>query len=150
MKADKAAAIRKQLSKDYPEESMNWIGDLEWSGPMEVPLKEIDVSNRKTWNAYHEPERVRHFEGEIRKHKAKGGHEKPVILVDTPDTPSQTHLIVIDGHHRTLGYMKAGEPVWAYVGKASKVKGPWLHFHNMQCREGKAGTDEYADEPRAS
>jgi hypothetical protein len=148
-KAAPAAKIKAQLAEDYPEDSMDWIDDLEWSGPAEVPLSDIDTGNKKTWNAYHEPDRIRAIEAKIRRSARKGGHIKPAVLVDAPDTKSQTHLIVIDGHHRTLASLRADEALWAYVGKAKTVRGPWLTFHNHQDKESVPGTDSFADEPHA-
>lgn len=141
---DKARAVARQLGEDYPEDSLGWVlDDAVWSGPAEVPLDKIDFSHRRTWNAWHERDRVAGFMRKIRRKAKTGEHIKPVVLVDRPDTERGTHLIVIDGHHRSLAALKAGVPVWAYTGKVDRVEGPWLEFHNRQRREG-AGTSEYA------
>jgi hypothetical protein len=141
-----AAKIKAQLLEDYPLDSMDWIDGIKWTGPVEVPSEKLDTDGRKTWNAWHEKDRVRSIASKIRRKKAKGQHVKPAVILDLPDTERNDQYRVIDGHHRTLASMQAGEPLWAWVGTASKVKGPWDEFHADQKREGK-GTDAYADEP---
>lgn len=144
-------AVAAQLAADYPLDSLGWVGDAEWRGPLEVPISKIDTGNRKSWNAWHEHERIRSIEAKIRRKASKGKHIKPAVLVDTPDTPSQSQLIVIDGHHRTLAAMRCGEPVWAWVGAVKTAKGDWDEFHTRQLHQGaRPGEDEFADEPHAA
>ena len=81
----------------------------------------------------------------IIKRAKKGRRIKPVVLVDTPDTDPRTNLKVIDGHHRTLAYIKVNRPVWGYTAKVAKTKGPWDEFHAQQFDAGqRETTDDFA------
>lgn len=117
-----------QLAEDFPPESIAWIRAAKVEGPIEVPIDQIDFSNRDDWAASDEPDRVDFFADRI-----KDGKRKPVVLVNEPNNEK---LIVIDGHHRTLAYEKLGQPVYAYVVHVSAVTGPWDVMHNSQRKGG--------------
>ena len=61
--------VWKQLKKSYNKEDMRWIKDVEWNGPIEVPLDQINFSTKKTWKAHHEPELVKSKETKIKNGK---------------------------------------------------------------------------------
>ena len=136
--------VARQLSADYPPDSLGWVKKLTWDGPKEIPLDTVDFSNKKNWNAWHEPARVSKFAAKIHKRAKQGRRIKPVVLVDTPATDPSTNLKVIDGHHRSLAYQKLGKPVWGYVAKTPKTVGPWDEFHAAQRHESEGGTSEFA------
>ena len=116
--------VWKQLAKSYDEKDMGWIKDAEWTGPIDVPLKHVDFSTKKTWTAYKEPELV-----ESKVKKIKKGKKKPVVLIDAP---KDKKYFILDGHHRAMAYEKLDMPVTAFIGKVSKEKGPWDEFHTKQ------------------
>jgi hypothetical protein len=132
-----ARQVAKQLAADYPSRSLGWVlHDAEWHGPVEVSLENVDFSNRKKWNAWHETTRVGEMEKRLRKRIRKGDHLKPAVLIDRPGSPPSEDMMVVDGHHRSLASLKAGEPVWAYIGKVREKVGPWDEFHASQCKHG--------------
>jgi hypothetical protein len=45
--------------------------------------------------------------------------------------------VVADGHHRVLASVDEGQPVWAYVGRASTDVGPWDEMHSSQLRDNR-------------
>ena len=131
-KADKPATgsdaireeVRRQLSEDYPPDAMGWLADAAWSGPVKVPLAQVDFSNENSWQASHEPAKVAKFVKKI-----SAGKMKPVILVKTPGSAKH---IIIDGHHRSLAYRKLGLPVRAYIGRVKTRTGAWDEMHESQ------------------
>jgi hypothetical protein len=124
-----------QLSKDYPEKSLDWVKENKWTGPQLIHVMDVDFSNYKTWRAAHEPEKINKF-----KKKIKKGVIKPVILVKTPKNEK---YIIADGHHRSLAYRELGGSVVAYVTNVDRETGPWDEFHSMQGNnDSGGGTDE--------
>jgi len=117
-----------QLEPDFPDWALNWIrdGSTTWEGPTAVPLDQVDYSGADSWQASHEPEKVAKFTDAIRQ-----GKIKPSVLVRKP---GQKKLVVIDGHHRALGYRNLGQPVVAWVGTVTKDSGPWDEMHSAQYR----------------
>ena len=81
--SDKSMVV-KQLSKDYPINSLNWVKEIKWEGPEKVKLEDVDYSNYKSWRAHHQQKKVKKFEKKISK-----GNMKPVILVKTPKYPKR-------------------------------------------------------------
>ena len=116
--------VKEQLLGDFDEKDLNWIDDAKWQGPREVPLKDIDFSNEKSWRASHEQEKV-----EKRKKKIKNNDIKPILLVKTPKNKK---FIIIDGHHRALAYKELDKPVLAWIGHVDREDGPWDTLHNKQ------------------
>ncbi len=121
--SDKSKVI-KQLAKDYPLNSLNWVKEIKWDGPEKVNIEDVDYSNYRNWQANHEPKKVKKFEKKI-----SNGKMKPVILVKTPKNKK---YIVIDGHHRALAYRNLDEPLRAWIGYTKTEKGPWDTFHDKQ------------------
>lgn len=136
--------VKHQLSADYPERTLGWIKDAQWSGPQEIPLTAVDMTHRRRWNAWKEPQRVAKMETKITRRTEQGRRIKPVVLVDVPDSSDGKQLKVVDGHHRTLAYRNINKPVWSYVGKVSKTEGPWDELHAQQYNDDeRPTTDEY-------
>lgn len=128
----KADTVYGQLTDDYPKSALGWVHNVQWSGPKEVPLDKIEWDDARVWKAAHERSHVNAFVKKIGQEEAKGEHIKPVITVARPGKPT---LMIPDGHHRAVAYKKLDEPVWAWVGKASKVTGPWDTLHDYQFKD---------------
>ena len=116
--------VWEQLSKSFDEKDMGWINNVDWIGPVKVPLGSIDFSTKKTWSAYKDPELV---DSKIK--KIKKGKKKPIVLIDAP---KDKKFFILDGHHRALAYEKLDMPMVAFIGKVDKEKGPWDTFHTKQ------------------
>lgn len=122
-------SVHRLLLEDYPSESLAWVRAATWEGPIEVPLDEVDFSNQDQWAATDDAERVQMFVDRI-----KAGDRKPIVLVNEPNNEK---LIIIDGHHRALAYLKLGQPVYGYVATVSTVTGQWDELHDSQRKKGK-------------
>ncbi len=123
-KNDPTAFVVKQLSKDYPPNTLNWVKESRWTGPESVDIEDVDYSNYKNWRAHHQQRKVKKFEEKI-----SNGKMKPVVLVKTPKNKK---YIVIDGHHRALAYRNLGRPLLAWIGHTKSENGPWDTFHAKQ------------------
>jgi SPP1 gp7 family putative phage head morphogenesis protein len=108
--------VYQQLLPDYPAHAIGWVRSAEWTGPVQVPVQQVNYTPEK-WAAGHEPAKVDEFKRKIKAQLAAGREPKPAVLIDRPDTDRGTHLIVIDGHHHAMAYHELGEPIHAYVGK---------------------------------
>ena len=115
-----------QLAEDYPAGSLDWVLHTAWDGPQMVPLKQVDMAERDSWSASHEPDRVAEFADKL---QTKPDKVKPAVLVRRP---SSSKLMVVDGHHRTLAAEQAEMDVNAYVGTVSHDVGPWDQLHDHQ------------------
>jgi len=113
-----------QLEKSFPTSVMGWVKTARWLGPVDVPLDQVDFSNKKSWTAAKEQWLV-----EKKKKKIKKGKRKPLILVGTPNNKK---YMIVDGHHRDMAYEQMGMPVRAFVARVSKDQGPWDTFHSKQ------------------
>lgn len=135
-----AKAVYAQLSDDFPQRELDWVLTMPWTGPVAVPLADIDFSNRAEWAAAHEPKKV----GKFRKKMEAGKRVKPAVLIARP---GKDDLMVADGHHRALAARDLGEPLPAYVAHPSTTVGPWDELHASQIRtKGDAGMDLYRSE----
>jgi hypothetical protein len=103
-----AQAVYQQLLPDFPPSALQFIKRNQWYGPVEVPLDQIDFSNRDTWTASHEPKKVNQHTKLIAEHESN-----PVILAILP---GHDKLVCLDAHHRLLAYEKLQQPAVAYVG----------------------------------
>lgn len=120
-----ADAVRDQLKDDYPPEALDWVDTVDWDGPVDVPVSEIDTSNRSNWIASYEPEKVARFIDAIE----SGDPNKPIVLYRTPDGA----IHIADGHHRFLAAEQMGTPaVSSYVAQVESVDGPWRDMHEQQ------------------
>lgn len=113
------------LAADYEEKDIEWVKQIPWIGPVEVPLSDIDFSNKDNWQASKDMEHVQDFED-----KVKDGLTKPIVLVNNKSNDNK-HQIV-DGHHRALAHLQLGTPIPAYIGEVSMDKGPWSRLHDQQ------------------
>lgn len=122
-KKDAAAKVFEAVAKDYPPAAMAWVHDTDWSGPVDVPLNHLDMSDLGEYG--NNQDSIDHFKKEIQ----DKGHTKPVILVKTP---SASKLAIIDGHTRVTAYSQLDEPVRAYIGTVDSDEGPWDTMHDQQ------------------
>lgn len=131
-KADATAqAVYEQLAANFPPEAIGWVKGLRWTGPVSVPLENIDFSDQDTWAASSEPNRV---DKTVRKIRA-GKPVKPAVLIQRPDGM----MMVADGHHRAEGAQRAGVGLRAWVGHPGKAVGPWDQLHSSQQIEKATG-----------
>lgn len=121
--------VYSQLVDDYPADAISWVHDATWTGPVQVSVDQIDMSSRSSWQASDEPDKVDRFKRKIKHKTGKGKPVKPVVLVQTP---KNSKLIVVDGHHRTLAYEGLGMPVTAWIGLVNTEKGQWNTMHTKQ------------------
>lgn len=119
-----AQDVYDQLIEDFPTEALAWVKTAAWQGPMRVPLTQIDFSNKDTWAASNEPDKVSDFSTKINK-----GVLKPIVLVNEPNNEK---MICLDGHHRLLAYEQLGRDALAYVATVGSESGPWMQLHNKQ------------------
>lgn len=132
-KADATAqAVYEQLAENFPPDALDWIRTVKWTGPVSVPLENVDFSNQDSWAATSEPGRV---DKTVRKIRA-GKPVKPAILIARP---GEEALMVADGHHRAEAAQRAGIAVRAYIAHPDEAVGPWDEMHSSQQVE-KAGT----------
>lgn len=129
MMALSGTAVYNQLLEDFPKDSARWVLHLKWDGPKDVPLDQIDYSNKDSWRASKDPDHV-----DLMRKKIKAGKKKPIILVRKP---GKKKLVVVDGHHRALGYLELDKPARAYVAEVPG-NGPWDEMHAAQ-NNGKSG-----------
>jgi hypothetical protein len=121
--ADKVLA---QLGGDYPKSALKWVSGLQWSGPSQVPLTQIDWSTGKPdWDAAAaDTTKIAQMKAKLRT-----GWAKPVVLIRTPGSRL---LYVLDGHGRSTASKALGRPVMAWIGTAKTATGPWQSMHSQQ------------------
>lgn len=110
--------VHTSLSAVYPESTLGWVDDADWTGPKMIPLASIDMHQRPGGR---DPKKV----AGIAKGIAAGvaGCLAPVVLVKTPGSDK---LKIADGYHRTKANEKLGrDSVNAYVGTVEDENGPW-------------------------
>jgi hypothetical protein len=146
-----ADAVYDQLTEDYPKSAIEWVHKIKWIGPKTIPVSKVDFSEDRTWAASHEPEKVRAWEQRIRSAENKGEHVKPSLVIQRPGKTA----MIPDGHHRAIAYKNLNEPIYAWIGKPGKAKGPWDILHDQQYKEGTGpqkggnpGMYHYGKEPR--
>lgn len=122
-------AVYDQLLEDFPKDSARWVLHLKWDGPKAVPLADIDYSNKSSWHASKDLDHVA-----LMVRKIRAGKKKPIVLVRKS---GKKKLMVVDGHHRALAYLKLGQPAVAYVADVPG-SGPWDEMHAAQ-NHGKSG-----------
>jgi hypothetical protein len=133
-----AATIVGQLSRNYPMDSLGWVSDAQWIGPVHLPTDAVDVDDVKSWAASHQASRVNHFESQLRTHPEV---VRPVVAVHEP---GETNVKIIDGHHRFLAARNDGQPVTAYIGQVDHADGPWSELHTHQQHQGSDGANKTA------
>ena len=121
-----AAVVYDQLKDDYEKKDIEFVKHIPWIGPTEVPLTSIDFSNKDNWQASSEPDKIDEFADKI----SGDNFDKPIILVNNPSNDNK--MMIVDGHHRALAYLKLGEPANAYIGQVGSNSGPWEKLHSKQ------------------
>ena len=117
------------MRDNFPDKAIRWILGATWV-IADVPHDLIDYHDEPKWAASHQPAHVRQF---IRAYEA-GERVSPPVMVDEP---GHQHLVVVDGHHRTLARRKMGKPaVRAYIGTVSRRGGPALRTYQLQRHSG--------------
>jgi SPP1 gp7 family putative phage head morphogenesis protein len=104
-----ARRVYRQMRKNFPPESIQWVRRGSWEGPAEVPLNKVDFSNQRKWAAWHEKDRVKHFENLIENDKT---FHPPVMI----KRAGHKHLRIVDGHHRSMAYKNLNKPITAWIG----------------------------------
>jgi len=122
---DVTGAVYAQMAGSFPASAISWVKDkAAWSGPVRVPLDQIDMDDRDDWNASHEPGKVKKIARKMRRALKKGQQPKPVVLVRWPGSDKD---VIVDGHHHVLAAEQEDQHfVWAYVGHVDQERGPWL------------------------
>lgn len=121
-----AEALYKQLEKDYPKESINWVKDYNWDWPHAVPLDQIDFSNKDEWSAKPGSKKIKIF-----KEKITSGLMKPAVLVK----PKGSDIyVIVDGHNRGISNMQLKRPMMAWTTNTDSKNGPWDVMHDQQVR----------------
>lgn len=118
--------VRRQLSPDFPEKSMRWLDQVEWTGPVRVPVSDLNFSNEKSWAAHHEPGKVGKFKQDIQQ-----GKEKPIVTFDH-GAAGPGKLEIADGHHHALASRELGQNPLVYIAKTPTKNGPWQEMHSFQ------------------
>lgn len=129
--------IYRQLSANYPPDSIAWVRKIPWAGPVGVPLADIDWDSVRHWAAAHQEHHVEDFV----KLLSDGKAIHPVVAVRTP---GDSRVKIIDGHHRALAYRKLNRPVRAYVGSAPSddESAPWFETHLYQEHQGSSAANK--------
>lgn len=138
-----AETVYSMLKQDYDEEHLAWVRAAKWSGPVVVPLGEIDFSTQEIWSASKDPDHVQDFVQQI----DDDGFVKPIILVNEPNNEK---LIIADGHHRALAYQTLGRDPVAYIAEVGAVgdkglPGGWQAMHDEQ-----GGSDQLTSRQKKS
>ncbi len=124
-----AEHVMSNLLANYPPKALGWVRGVRWIGPVEVPTDRVDTDDEATWAAHHQPERVKHFAKALK----DGDPVRPGVSVQEP---GENRIKVIDGHHRYLAAVKAGQRFRTYVGFVDSNGGPWDQTHSFQYHEG--------------
>jgi hypothetical protein len=134
---DAASAVHAQMAKAFPAGAIAWVkDDATWSGPVRVPLDQVDMSDRDQWDASRQPGKVARAAGKMRRASKKGRKPRPAILVRWPGSSKD---VAVDGHHHILAAVQDGQHfIWAYVGHVPQEKGPWLTTASREQRGKKA------------
>lgn len=134
---DVTSGVYAQMSKAFPASAIGWVKSrAAWQGPQQVPLDQVDMSDRDHWNASSEPGKVARIAAKMRRRKAKGQEARPAVLVRWPGSDKD---VVVDGHHHVLAAEQDGQQfVWAYVGHVDQEQGPWLTTAAREIRRKKA------------
>lgn len=135
-----AAEVYASLLADYPPRSLDWVLAAQWKGPKNVPLAEIDFSQRHSWRSTRDD--IKPYAKRLREATDAGEHPKPAVLVCAANS---SKYYIVDGHHRTLAAVNEQQPVWAYIADVQTEHGPWETLHYMQ-KKGEPETSSYVFE----
>jgi 2'-5' RNA ligase len=132
---DIAAKVTAQLARDYPPGALSWVSSLAWTGPVKVPVTQIDRTTGTTdWAAAAADKAKLQVMGK----RIMAGWRKPVVLIRRPGS---ARLFAVDGHSRALASAAQGQPVTAYVGTATTAHGPWEQVHSRQLANDATAVD---------
>jgi 2'-5' RNA ligase len=121
-----ADLVKAQLQRDYPPGALGWLTLLAWSGPVRVPLTQIDrTAGKSEWDAAAADKAKQ----QLFRKKIASGFRKPVVLVRPA---GGGRLFAVDGHSRICASDSLGLPVSAYIGTAKTAHGPWEVAHSRQ------------------
>ena len=111
----------------------------------EVPLADIDWSSDKRWAAHHQQAKVDHFAAQLQ----AGETVDPAVGIIQP---GESHVRVIDGHHRSLACRQIGWPSRMYVGSVDDAATAHaaLETHLYQVHQGDDPANKAASEPRVA
>lgn len=110
--------VHSKLAEHYPESTLGWVDNAEWSGPKSVKVDDIVMGRRPGGR---DMDKVAGIAQGIAE-KAPGAIA-PVMLVKTPGSD---RLKVADGYHRTLAHKRLNhDTVPAYVAEVEDENGPW-------------------------
>lgn len=133
---DIAARVTAQLARDYPPGALSWVSTLQWQGPQQVPVTQIDrTAGKADWDAAAADK----AKIQAMRKRIGAGFRKPVVAIRTPGTRL---LYLMDGHSRAIASAELGVPVTAYIGTAKTAAGPWTGAHARQLANGAAGAIE--------
>lgn len=114
----KAQKMHDKLAETYPESTLGWVDEADWSGPTQTDLSDIEMDRRPGG-------RDQSKVAGIAKGIAAGsaGAIAPVVLVKTPGSDK---LKIADGYHRTLAHKRLNhKAVPSYVAHVDEDTGPW-------------------------
>jgi hypothetical protein len=133
---DASSAAYAQMAKSFPASAISWVKGATWQGPQQVPLDQVDMSDKAQWDASREPGKVAKIAAKMKRKAGKGQQPKPAVLVRWPGSQKD---VPVDGHHHILAAQQNGEHfIWAYVGHVDSERGPWLSTASREIRTGKA------------
>jgi len=134
---DAASGVYSQMARAFPASAIGWVKDsATWQGPQQVPLDQIDMSDRDQWDASKEPGKVARIAAKMRRAPKNGQQPKPAVLVRWPGSQKD---VPVDGHHHILAAVQDGQHfVWAYVGHVPQERGDWLTTASRELRGKKA------------
>ena len=118
--------IYNMLLSDFSPKGLKWVKDVQWLGPIEVPLERIDFDDAEDWAASEDEAKVNKF---VRMLK-KGKSVKPGISVRQIEGDSR--IKIVDGHHRLLAYRKLEIPFVTYLALVPEGDDRWEQTHNYQ------------------
>lgn len=110
--------VHQQLSQNYPEHTLGWVNNAEWTKPKAVKLDDIDMARRPGGR---DQDKVTSIATGI----AEGalGALAPIVLVKVLGNDK---LKVADGYHRTLAHKRLGrDTIQAHIGTVDDEHGPW-------------------------
>jgi hypothetical protein len=130
---DATSGVYAQMRKAFPAKAIGWVeDDAAWQGPQQVPLSQIDTSDRDQWDASRQPGKVARIVRKLR----RGRKPRPAVLVRWPGAKK---WVIVDGHHHFLAAEQEGrESLLAYAGHVASEHGAWDTTASQEIRTKKA------------
>jgi Phage portal protein len=127
---DASSGVYAQMSRAFPAAAISWVKNAAWQGPQQVPLDQVDMSDKDQWRASAEPGKVARIARKMRRGKKP---PRPAILVRWPGSQKD---VIVDGHHHILAAEQDGQHfIWAYVGHVDSGRGPWMQTASRELRK---------------